>query len=81
MTPQANKTREKPKAVQGSYDLGVHPPPLGTEVLALQGTVPTSPHRSGERLCRPRASPGGRVGASEEAGGSSAGCIVVPDIL
>lgn len=79
MTPQALRTRKK--AGQGSSDPGFHPPSLGNRsVPALQGKARPSPgNPPRERVCWPGYSLG--VGWSEEAGGSLARRVVVPDIL
>ena len=80
MTPQALRTRKK--AVQGSSDLGFHPPSLENRLVpALQGQAcpsPGTPPR--ERVCWPRNSLGAG-GWSEEAGGSLARRVVVLDVL
>lgn len=80
MAPQALRTRKK--AVPGSSDPGFHPPSLGNRsVPALQGKArpsPGTPPR--ERVCWPGYSLGAG-GWSEEAGGSLARRVVVPDIL
>ena len=80
MTPQALRTRKK--AVQGSSDLGFHPPSLENRLVpALQGKACPSPGAPPwERVCWSRNSLGAG-GWSEEAGGSLARCVVVPDVL
>lgn len=78
LTLQTKQKRNK-VVVQGSCDLGGHPPPLGIEVPPQQGMCPPHHIPVGDRLCQPRASTG--VGGSEEAGGGLARCIMVPDIL